>query len=96
MTIAIVATLTVAEGKNAAFEAVFTELVKQVNRHEVGCNFYQLHKSRKDSQVYVVLEQYADKEAQEAHGHSEHFIAAGKQLGGLLAAAPAIEYFDGV
>lgn len=96
MTIGIIATLTVATGKNAEFEEIFTELVTQVNTRETGCNFYQVHKSRKDPQVYVVLEHYADQEAFDAHGKTEYFRTLGKQMGVCLAAPPAIEMVDGI
>jgi len=96
MTIGVVATLTIAEGKNEEFETVFTELVAKVNQNEKGCNFYQLHKSRTDGQVYVVLEEYADQAALEHHGGTDYFRELGKKMGGCLAAAPDVEYFDGV
>ena len=67
-----------------------------MNEKEDGCNFYQVHRSRKDPQVYVVLEQYADKEAFDAHGKTEHFRELGKQMGGCMAAAPVIELVDGI
>jgi quinol monooxygenase YgiN len=96
MTIGVIATLTVAEGKNAEFESIFSELVEQVNANEPGCNFYQIHKSRKDSQVYVVLEQYTDQESFEGHGKTDHFRRLSKQMGGCMAAAPDIELVDGI
>jgi quinol monooxygenase YgiN len=96
MTIGVIATLTVAEGKNAEFEGIFSDLVAQVNENESGCNFYQIHKSRKDPQVYVVLEQYVDQESFEAHGKTDYFRALGKQLGPCMAAAPDIELVDGI
>ncbi len=96
MTIGVIATLTIAEGKNAEFEGIFSELSAQVNANESGCNFYRLHKSRTDAQVYVVLEQYADQESFDAHGKTDYFRALGKQMGPCMAAAPNIELLDGV
>ncbi|MBT4518708.1 MAG: antibiotic biosynthesis monooxygenase [Halieaceae bacterium] len=96
MTIGVIATLTVAEGKNAEFEAIFAELVSQVNENEPGCNFYQVYKSRKNPQVYVVLEQYRDQESLDAHGVTEYFRTLGKQMGPCMAAAPEIEFVDGL
>lgn len=96
MTIGVIATLTIAEGKNAEFEKIFTELSAQVNEKESGCNFYQVHKSRKDPQVYVVLEQYANQEALDAHGKTDYFRSLGKQMGGCMAGAPDVELLDGV
>ena len=85
MTIGVIATLTIAEGKNEEFEGIFSELVRQVNDKEAGCNFYQIHRSRKDPQVYVVLEQYADQESFDAHGKTEYFRELGKQMGACMA-----------
>ena len=96
MTIGVIATLTIAEGKNEEFEGIFSQLVAQVNEHESGCNFYQFHKSRTDPQVYIVLEQYADQESFDAHGKTDYFRALGKQMGPCMAAAPNIELLDGV
>ena len=96
MTIGVLATLTVAEGKNAEFEALFKQLVEQVNAREEGCNFYQIHKSRADGQVYKVLEQYTDQAAFEAHGKSDYFREIGRSLGPCMAGPPEIELVDGI
>lgn len=95
MAIGIIATLNVAEGKNAEFEAIFAQLSEKVNSLEEGCNFYQLHRSRQDPQVYKVLEQYTDQAALDAHGKTDYFRELGKQMGGFATAAPIIEVLDG-
>lgn len=94
--IGVIATLTVAEGKNAEFESIFTELAATVRANEPGNLFYLLTRSRTDGQLYQVLEGYADQEALNAHGQTEYFRAAGAKLGLCLAAAPNIEYLDAV
>ncbi|HEX4180867.1 MAG TPA: putative quinol monooxygenase [Caulobacteraceae bacterium] len=96
MTIGVVAILKVQEGKNAEFEAVFTELTAQVRANEKGNLAYQLTKSRGDPNTYKVLELYADQDALTAHGQSDHFKAAGPKMGPCLAGRPEIEYLDGV
>ena len=55
--IGVIATLTVAEGKNEDFEAVFAELAAAVRANEPGNVFYALTRSRSNPQVYKVLEQ---------------------------------------
>jgi hypothetical protein len=40
MTIGVIATIPVQEGKNAEFEAAFMELAAQVLANEPGCRFY--------------------------------------------------------
>jgi quinol monooxygenase YgiN len=96
MTVGIVATMKIQEGKNAEFEAFFTELAKQVRANEPGNIAYQLTKSRSDPQVYKVLELYKDQDAISVHGQTEYFKAAGPKFGAVLAGRPEIEYLDGV
>jgi quinol monooxygenase YgiN len=96
MAVGVIAKLTILEGKNAEFEDIFTRLTAAVTENESGCNFYTLHKSRTDPQVYKVLEQYASEEALAAHGKTDYFRSMGAELGPCLAAAPEIEYLDAV
>lgn len=96
MTIGIVATMKIQEGKNAEFEAFFTELAKQVRANEPGNIAYQLTKSRTDPQTYKVLELYKDQDAISLHGQTEYFKAAGPKFGAVLAGRPEIEYLDGI
>jgi len=92
--IGVIATLTVAEGKNAEFEAVFAELSEAVNANEPGNEFYSLTRSKSNPQVYKVLERYVDQAALDAHGKTDYFRAAGPKLAPCLAAAPDIEVLD--
>ncbi|HEX5377843.1 MAG TPA: putative quinol monooxygenase [Phenylobacterium sp.] len=94
--IGVIATLKVAEGKNAEFEAVFTELAKTVRANEPGNLAYQLTKSRTDPQVYKVLELYKDQDALAHHGQTDYFKAAGAKMGPTMGGRPEIEYLDGV
>lgn len=92
--IGVIATLTVADGKNDAFEAVFAELAAAVRANEPGNVFYTLTRSRSNPQIYKVLEQYVDQDALNTHGSSDYFKAAGPKLAPCLAGAPEIEYLD--
>ncbi len=94
--VGVVATLTVAEGKNAEFEATFADLAQAVRDNEPGNEFYAVHQSKENPQVYKVLERYSDQAALEAHGQSDHFKAAGPKLAPCMGGAPVIEYLDGV
>ncbi|MEW4467342.1 putative quinol monooxygenase [Parasphingorhabdus sp. JC815] len=94
--VGVVATLTVADGKNAEFEAVFSELMTAVRENEPGNEFYSVFKCKDNPQQYKVLERYVDQAALEAHGKSEHFRASGPKLAPCMAAAPVIEYLDGI
>jgi len=94
MAVGIVATLKVQEGKDKDFEAVFHDLAKAVRANEPGNKLYQLCKSRKDANTYVVMEIYENDEALKAHGATEHFKTIGAGLGPTLAGRPDIQYFD--
>jgi quinol monooxygenase YgiN len=94
--IGIVATLKIQDGKNAEFEAAFTEAMAQVRANEPGNLFYSLVKSRAEPNTYKVLEGYVDEAAIAAHTGSAHYKALGPKLGGCLAGRPDVELFDGV
>lgn len=96
MTIGIVATLKVQDGKEADFESTFGELAKAVRANESGNKLYQLFKSRKDKNTYVVMEIYESEEALKAHGKTDHYRAIGAKLGPTMAGAPDILYLDSV
>ena len=96
MAIGLLATITVLEGKNDEFEQTFLDLTEKVGANEPGNVFYALHKSGSDPQVYKVMEQYDSPEALDAHGKSDYFREANKQLSGLVAGAPEIEILEAV
>lgn len=96
MTIGLLATITILEGKNEEFEQAFLDLTDAVRANEPGNVFYVLHKSADNSTVYRVMEQYESPEALDLHRKSDHFKQASKQLGGLVAAAPEVEILEAV
>ena len=96
MAIGVVAKLTIKEGKNEEFEAIFKELANAVTTNEEGNIFYALHRSRENETAYVVLEQYIDQAALDAHGASDHMKSIGARLGPSMAGRPEVEYFDAV
>ena len=96
MAVGIIARLKIQEGKNDEFEGIFKELMAAVHANESGNNFYALHKSSSDPQTYVVLEQYVDQAALDAHGKTDHFRSLGAKMGGCLAGAPEIEIMEAV
>ncbi|MBW8814234.1 MAG: antibiotic biosynthesis monooxygenase [Caulobacterales bacterium] len=96
MTIGVIASLRIQDGKGAEFEAFFTELAKQVRANEPGNLAYALTKSRTEPNLYKVLEVYQDQDALSHHGGTEYFKAAGPKFAAVLAGRPEIEYLDGV
>ncbi len=96
MTVGIVAKIKILPGKNAEFEAIFTELAAAVRKNEPGNNFYALHRSKTDPQLYVVLEQYKDMAAIAAHREYPHFKEGGKKMAACMDGRPEVELLDGV
>lgn len=92
--IGVVAKLSIQDGKQDEFEQVARDLMAKVKANEPGCLTYQLYKQKGSDTDYIFMEQYASKEALEAHGKTEYFRAAGPSLGACLAGAPDIQYFD--
>ncbi len=89
--IALLAKMSVVEGKEAEFEAVMGELIASVRANEPGNKLYTLVKN--DS-GYTVMEIYENQEALVAHGQSEHFRAAGPKFAGLLAGRPELLQYE--
>lgn len=94
--IGVVATLRAKAGREAEFEAVFTEMAAAVRANEPGNSLYQLVRSRTEPAMYKVLEFYADAEAVEAHRASDHYRAGGRKLRDLVEGPPEIEVLDSV
>ena len=96
MAIGLLARIKGLEGKNEEVEQAFLDLTEKVRANEPGNVLYALHKSGSDPQVYKVMEQYDSPGALNAHGKSDYFREANKQLAGLVAAAPEIEILEAV
>jgi len=92
MTIAVIAKLKVAKGKEEEFEAAMLALAAEVRAKEPGNQLYTLCKDTEGN--YLMMELYASAEALAAHGQSEHFKAAGKQFAGVMAGAPEIQRLE--
>lgn len=96
MAVGVIARLKIQEGKNEEFEGIFKKLQAAVRENEPENNFYAIHKSASDPQTYVVLEQYADQAALDAHSKTEHFKSIGAKMGSCMAGAPEIEVMEAV
>ncbi len=96
MSLGVVARIKILTGRNAEFEQIFAILAAAVRKDEPGNNFYALHKSKTDPQLYVVLENYRDAAAFAAHREYPHFKEGGKKMGACMAGAPNIELLDGL
>ena len=84
--VAIVARVTVKEGKTEQYLAAFTPLLEQA-RKEPGTLLYALHRSKDDPHVFRTTEIYADDAALAAHGASDTHAAAAPVFTELIARA---------
>jgi (4S)-4-hydroxy-5-phosphonooxypentane-2,3-dione isomerase len=87
--VAILARVTVKEGKTEEYVAAFTPLLEQA-RTEPGTLLYALARSRDDPHVFWTTEIYADDAAFAAHGASEVHAAAAPVFTELIAGADVI------
>ena len=95
--IAIVAKLTVQEGKEEEFKAAGAEMVAAVKQNEAGRTLqYTLAQSQKTPNEFYFIEAYADGDAAGDHSKTAHMAAFGGKIGGLLAGRPEIIRLDTV
>ena len=87
--VAIVARVTVREGKAGQYVAAFAPLLGQA-RKEPGTLLYALHRSKDDPDVFWTTEIYADDAAFTAHGASEVHTAAAPVFTELIAGSDVI------
>lgn len=89
--IGVIATLKAQEGKGADLLAVLKSLAKDVTEKEDGCLQYDPFVAVDDPDTIVMIERYASQDALTAHGQTDYFKAAGKQMMGFMAGAPDIK-----
>jgi quinol monooxygenase YgiN len=94
--IAIVATLTVKDGHADKMAEVLIATSAAVRANEPGCRLYQVTRSRSDSNVFKVLEQYESERAFEAHRQAPHMGPLRAAFQEHLSAPPGIEILDAV
>ena len=93
--IAVLAKLTVQDGKEEEFKAAGAEMVAAVKANEAGRTLqYTLTQSQKASTEFWFVEAYADADALGEHGKTAHMAAFGGKIGGLLAGRPEITRLD--
>ncbi|MGE5131588.1 MAG: putative quinol monooxygenase [Gemmatimonadota bacterium] len=87
--VAIVARVTVKEGKAGQYVAAFAPLLEQA-RKEPGTLLYAVHRSKDDPDLFWTTEIYADEAAFAAHGASDVHAAATPVFTELIASADVI------
>ena len=93
--LAIVAKLTVQEGKEEEFKAAGAEMVAAVKANEAGRTLqYTLTQSQKVANEFYFIEMYEDADAVGEHGKTAHMAAFGGKIGTMLAGRPEITRLD--
>lgn len=93
--IAVIAKLTVKEGKEEEFKVAGAEMVAAVRANEAGRTLhYTLGQNPKASQEFFFLDLYADDAALADHGKTPHMAAFGGKIAGLLTGRPEITRLD--
>lgn len=93
--LAVVAKLTVQEGKEDEFKAAGADMVTAVKTNEAGRTLqYTLTQSKKAPTEFYFIEMYADDDAAAEHGKTAHMATFGGKIGALLAGRPEITRLD--
>lgn len=82
--VSVVANLTVKQGKEDEFLALWDDLFAHVEANEPGTQHYVLHRSTTEPNVFYVTEVYDDQAALDAHMGSPVFAAFGASLGDVV------------
>ena len=89
----VVARLKAQAGKEATLEEALQDMVKKVAPEE-ETQVYTLHRSSKDSALFMIYEKYKNADALKFHSATPHFKALFAAIQPLLAAAPEIEMYE--
>jgi (4S)-4-hydroxy-5-phosphonooxypentane-2,3-dione isomerase len=87
--VAIVARVTVKEGKAGEYVAAFAPLLEQAGE-EPGTLLYAVHRSKDDPRVFWTTEVYADEDAFAAHTATGVHAAAAPVFAELIASSDVI------
>ena len=90
--IGAIATIKVIKGKESEFEKVAKKLVNSVNLEEEDNLFYRLYK--KNSNTYIIMEGYKDKESLDYHITTSHYKKYGKAMAEFLDGRPEVVIMD--
>jgi quinol monooxygenase YgiN len=82
--VSVVANLTVKEGKEDEFLALWDDLIAHIQANEPGCLHYTIHRSTTEPNVFYITELYDDQAAFDAHMGSEAFAAFGASIGDVV------------
>lgn len=81
--ITLLAHITARPGQTEAVEAGLRQLV-EASRQESGCLQYDLHRQLEQPELFVMIEQWRDDAALDAHRNEPHYLHFGKTFGDQL------------
>jgi quinol monooxygenase YgiN len=84
------------EDSREPFERLLKTLVRNVREHEPGTTLFQLVRSQNVPRTYLVIEQYADKDALAFHSRTDYLKATVPEMLTYLEEAPKLDSFDPV
>lgn len=94
--IGIIATFTVQADHAAAFETAIKNFVSAVKANEPGTVVYDFFKVKGKENTYVMMEQYIDQAALDAHGKTAHMKALLPVVGPMLAGGVDMQMLTGI
>ena len=80
-------------GEEAAVKEALMSMVEPT-RQEPGCLCYNLHQSKSDPTQFMFYEQWASKEALDAHGKTPHMQALGGKLKGKTDKGGGVAFYE--
>jgi quinol monooxygenase YgiN len=91
----VIAKIRAPKGKGDALAPLLKEQAAAVRKAEPGCLVYRYHRSTKDSDLFVVYEQYKDDAAFDLHRKAPHLAAyrERREKEGLVAGPPEVEIY---
>jgi len=92
--IGVVATMVVKPDQIETFEIIMKDQMALVKANEPGCLTYQLYKSKKEENTYVMMEEYSSKDALKQHSQTDYAASGMAKLAPCLAAQPDIQLYD--
>ncbi len=79
----IIATILIKDEFRNELMEVFKTVV-DATRREPGCISYKLNQDVKDSNKYIILEEWKDQQAIDSHNASDHFQTFAKAIQGKI------------
>jgi quinol monooxygenase YgiN len=92
-TVVLVAPVKAKPGEEDTVKEILTALVEPT-RKEPGCLCYNLHQSKSDKTQFMFYEQWASKEALDAHGKMPYMKALGGKLKGHTEKSAGVTFYE--